>query len=135
MLLGTDIDSALTTLEALPVDVIGLNCSTGPEYMRAPFQHLLEHSRLPLSVLPNAGLPVNVEGEAVYPMEPGPFSEMVADFAARGVNVVGGCCGTTRSIWRNWLPGYTARCVMADRCNCVPRSSAGRCARRRPPAP
>ena len=95
MLLGTDIDSALTTLEALPVDVIGLNCSTGPEYMRAPVQHLLEHSRLPLSVLPNAGLPVNVEGEAIYPMEPGPFSEMVADFAARGVNVVGGCCGTT----------------------------------------
>ncbi len=95
MLFGTDIDSALTTLEALPVDVIGLNCSTGPEYMRAPVQHLLENSRLPLSVLPNAGLPVNVEGEAVYPMEPGPFSEMVADFAARGVNVVGGCCGTT----------------------------------------
>ena len=95
MLFGTDIDSALTTLEALPVDVIGLNCSTGPEYMRAPIQHLLEQSRLPLSVLPNAGLPVNVEGEAVYPMEPGPFSEMVADFAARGVNVVGGCCGTT----------------------------------------
>ena len=95
MLFGTDIDSALTTLEALPVDVIGLNCSTGPEYMRAPVQHLLEQSRLPLSVLPNAGLPVNVEGEAVYPMEPGPFSEMVADFAARGVNVVGGCCGTT----------------------------------------
>ena len=95
MLFGTDVDSAMTTLEALPVDVIGLNCSTGPEYMRAPVQHLLEHSRLPLSVLPNAGLPVNVEGEAVYPMEPGPFSDMVADFAARGVNVVGGCCGTT----------------------------------------
>ena len=95
MLFGTDIDSAMTTLEALPVDVIGLNCSTGPEYMRAPVQHLLENSRLPLSVLPNAGLPVNVEGEAVYPMEPGPFSEMVADFAARGVNVIGGCCGTT----------------------------------------
>ena len=95
MLFGTDIDSAMTTLEALPVDVIGLNCSTGPEYMRAPVQHLLENCRLPLSVLPNAGLPVNVEGEAVYPMEPGPFSEMVAEFAARGVNVVGGCCGTT----------------------------------------
>ncbi|MDE0609136.1 MAG: methionine synthase [Anaerolineaceae bacterium] len=95
MLFGTDIDSAMTTLEALPVDVIGLNCSTGPEYMRAPVQHLLENCRLPLSVLPNAGLPVNVEGEAVYPMEPGPFSEMVAEFATRGVNVVGGCCGTT----------------------------------------
>lgn len=95
MLFGTDIDSALTTLEALPIDIIGMNCSTGPEYMRAPIQHLIEHSRFPISVLPNAGLPINVDGEAVYPMEPEPFSEMVAEFAKMGVNVVGGCCGTT----------------------------------------
>ncbi|MBZ0300412.1 MAG: homocysteine S-methyltransferase family protein, partial [Anaerolineae bacterium] len=95
MLFGTDIDSALTTLEALPIDVIGINCSTGPEYMREPIQYLVENSRLPISVLPNAGLPINVDGEAVYPMEPDPFSEMVAEFASWGVNVVGGCCGTT----------------------------------------
>ena len=94
MLFGTDIDSALTTLEALPIDVIGINCSTGPEYMREPIQYLVEHSRLPISVLPNAGLPINVDGEAVYPMEPDPFSDMVAEFASWGVNVVGGCCGT-----------------------------------------
>ncbi len=95
MLFGTDIESALTTLEALPIDIVGMNCSTGPEYMRAPIEYLVENSQLPISVLPNAGLPINVDGEAVYPMEPDPFSEMVAEFAALGVNVVGGCCGTT----------------------------------------
>ena len=95
MLFGTDIESALTTLEALPIDVIGINCSTGPEYMREPIKFLVENSTLPISVLPNAGLPINVDGEAVYPMEPDPFSDMVAEFASWGVNVVGGCCGTT----------------------------------------
>ncbi|MBC7810616.1 MAG: methionine synthase [Burkholderiales bacterium] len=94
MLFGTDIASALVTLEALDVDVIGMNCSTGPEYMRQPIQYLVEHSILPISVLPNAGLPINVDGEAVYPMEPGPFSDMVSEFTRWGVNVVGGCCGT-----------------------------------------
>ena len=94
MLFGTEIGSALATLEALPIDVIGLNCSTGPEHMREPIKYLVEHSPLPISVLPNAGLPINVDGEAVYPMEPEPFSDMVAEFARWGVNVVGGCCGT-----------------------------------------
>lgn len=94
MLFGTDIAGALTTLESLPIDVIGMNCSTGPEYMRAPIQYLIEHSTLPISVLPNAGLPINVDGEAVYPMEPEAFSEMVAEFTRWGVNIVGGCCGT-----------------------------------------
>ena len=95
MLFGTDIAGALATLEALPIDVLGLNCSTGPEYMRQPIQYLIERSPYPISVLPNAGLPINVDGEAVYPMLPQPFSEMVAEFARWGVNVVGGCCGTT----------------------------------------
>ncbi|MBN1966587.1 MAG: homocysteine S-methyltransferase family protein, partial [Anaerolineae bacterium] len=94
MLFGTDIGGALTTLEALPIDVIGLNCSTGPEHMREPIQYLVAHSELPISVLPNAGLPINVDGEAVYPMEPDPFSRMVSEFSEWGVNVVGGCCGT-----------------------------------------
>lgn len=94
MLFGTDIGSALVTLEPLPIDVIGINCSTGPEYMRAPLQYLAEHSPYPISVLPNAGLPINVDGEAVYPMEPEPFSEMVSEFTRWGINIVGGCCGT-----------------------------------------
>ena len=97
MLLGTDIASAMTTLEALKVDVIGLNCSTGPEHMREPVRYLSEHATLPLSVIPNAGLPLNTGvGEAVYPLEPQPMatalSEFVKDF---GVRIVGGCCGTT----------------------------------------
>ena len=95
MLFGTDIAGALATLEALPVDVVGLNCSTGPEYMRQPIQYLVERSPFPISVLPNAGLPINVDGEAVYPMLPDPFSDMVSEFTRWGVNVVGGCCGTT----------------------------------------
>src|SRR3954468_8796139 len=97
MLLGTDIASAMTTLEALKVDVIGLNCSTGPEHMREPIRYLSEHATLPLSVIPNAGLPLNTGvGEAVYPLEPQPMatalSEFVRDF---GVRIVGGRCGTT----------------------------------------
>ena len=71
MLLGTDIASAMTTLESLGVDVIGLNCSTGPEHMREPVRYLSENATLPLSVIPNAGLPLNTGvGEAVYPLEP-----------------------------------------------------------------
>src|SRR5215213_2865569 len=65
MLFGTDIASALVTLESLQIDVLGINCSTGPEYMREPIRYLVEHSPLPISVLPNAGLPLNVDGEAV----------------------------------------------------------------------
>ncbi len=97
MLLGTDIAAALTTLEALPiVDVIGLNCSTGPDYMREPVRYLTAHSRKPISVIPNAGLPLNVDGQAVYPMKPVPLAETLAQFVTElGVNVVGGCCGTT----------------------------------------
>ncbi len=95
MLFGTDIASALTTLESLPIDVIGLNCSTGPEHMATPIKYLTEHSTRPISVLPNAGLPINVDGEAVYPMPPDPFAAMLGEFVDWGVNVVGGCCGTT----------------------------------------
>jgi 5-methyltetrahydrofolate--homocysteine methyltransferase len=96
MLLGTDIAAALTTLECLPVvDVIGLNCSTGPDYMREPVRYLCAHARKPISVIPNAGLPLNVDGVAVYPMKPVPLSETLAEFVTElGVNAVGGCCGT-----------------------------------------
>src|SRR3954470_12141601 len=97
MLLGTDIASALTTLEALPVDVIGLNCSTGPEHMREPVRYLTEHASRPISCIPNAGLPLNTgTGDAVYPLEPKAMAEMLRDFVADfGVRIVGGCCGTT----------------------------------------
>ncbi|HJR66458.1 MAG TPA: methionine synthase [Gemmatimonadaceae bacterium] len=97
MLLGTDIASAMTTLESLPVDVIGLNCSTGPEHMREPVRYLTEHATRPISVIPNAGLPINTGvGEAVYPLEPGPMAKALGEFVTEfGVRIVGGCCGTT----------------------------------------
>ncbi|MDE3127229.1 MAG: dihydropteroate synthase, partial [Gemmatimonadota bacterium] len=97
MLLGTDVASALTTLEAMRVDVLGLNCSTGPEHMREPVRFLAQNAGCPVSCIPNAGLPLNTgAGDAVYPLEPGPMAEMLAGFVADyGVRVVGGCCGTT----------------------------------------
>ncbi len=96
MLLGTDISAALTTLEHLPIDVIGLNCSTGPEHMREPIRYLGEHAALPVSCIPNAGLPLNVDGEAVYPLEPDPFVADMLDFVEKhNISIVGGCCGTT----------------------------------------
>src|SRR5881398_3542368 len=97
MLLGTDIASAMTTLESLGVDVIGLNCSTGPEHMREPIRYLSENATLPLSVIPNAGLPLNTGvGEAVYPLEPAPMADALSEFVRDfGVRIVGGCCGTT----------------------------------------
>jgi len=96
MLLGTDISAATVILEALGVDVIGLNCSTGPDHMRQPVRWLCENSRLPISVIPNAGIPHNEGGVAVYPLEPEALAEAHEQFVAEfGVNVVGGCCGTT----------------------------------------
>src|SRR4051812_9027024 len=97
MLLGTDIASAMTTLEALPVDVIGLNCSTGPEHMREPIRFLATNATRPVSCIPNAGLPLNTgTGDAVYPLEPEPMAEMLGEFVDDlGVRIVGGCCGTT----------------------------------------
>jgi 5-methyltetrahydrofolate--homocysteine methyltransferase len=97
MLLGTDIASALVTLESLRVDVIGLNCSTGPEHMREPIRYLTTHGTLPISCIPNAGLPLNTgTGDAVYPLEPVPMADMLGDFVSSfGVSIVGGCCGTT----------------------------------------
>jgi 5-methyltetrahydrofolate--homocysteine methyltransferase len=95
MLLGTDIAAARAILEEMGIDVIGLNCSTGPDYMREPIRYLTENSHLPVSCIPNAGLPLNVDGEAVYPMEPEPFADLLLEFVNEfGVRVIGGCCGT-----------------------------------------
>ena len=96
MLLGTDVASAMTTIESLSVDVLGLNCSTGPEHMREPVRYLAQHASHPISVIPNAGLPINTGvGEAVYPLEPEPMARALAEFVIEfGVRSVGGCCGT-----------------------------------------
>ena len=96
MLLGTDIAAVMTTLVGLQVDIVGLNCSTGPEHMREPVRFLSENCPLPISTIPNAGIPLNVNGLAVYPMEPEPMAAALRDFITEfGVNIVGGCCGSS----------------------------------------
>src|SRR6478752_89163 len=97
MLLGTDISSVLTTLEALNVDVIGLNCSTGPEDMRDAIRFLGELCPVPVACIPNAGLPLQgPDGETIFPEQPEPLADALKEFVERyGVGVVGGCCGTT----------------------------------------
>jgi 5-methyltetrahydrofolate--homocysteine methyltransferase len=97
MLLGTDISAVLATLEALDVDVIGLNCSTGPEDMRDAIRFLGEFSHVPVHCIPNAGLPLQgPNGETIFPEEPEPLATVLGEFVDRyGVSIVGGCCGTT----------------------------------------
>ncbi len=96
MLLGTDIAAALATLERLPVDAIGINCSTGPAEMRESVRLLAQKCSHFVSVMPNAGLPENVDGRAVYRLSPDALADALADFVGElGVDIVGGCCGTT----------------------------------------
>jgi 5-methyltetrahydrofolate--homocysteine methyltransferase len=97
MLLGTDIRAITATLDALPIDVIGLNCSTGPSQMRDAIRYLAENSRCFVSVIPNAGLPLmGPKGETIYPESPEELAKELAGFVKEfGVNVVGGCCGST----------------------------------------
>ena len=99
MLLGTDISSALATLEALDVDLIGLNCSTGPEDMRDAIRFLGEFSSRPVHCIPNAGLPLQgPNGETIFPEQPEPLANVLGEFVDRyGISIVGGCCGTTPS--------------------------------------
>jgi len=94
MLLGTDVAAAMAILEGMGIDVIGLNCSTGPEHMREPIRILGEGATLPVSCIPNAGLPLNVDGQAVYPLEPEPFANDLYEFVTKhNISVVGGCWG------------------------------------------
>jgi 5-methyltetrahydrofolate--homocysteine methyltransferase len=97
MLLGTDIRAIAATLGALDVDVIGLNCSTGPAQMRDSIRYLCDNARSFVSVIPNAGLPLmGPQGETIYPEGPQELAQELAAFVRDfGVNVVGGCCGTT----------------------------------------
>jgi 5-methyltetrahydrofolate--homocysteine methyltransferase len=96
MLLGTDIRGALATLEAMDADIIGLNCSTGPDLMRDAIRYLSQNSRRPIHCIPNAGLPINDGGRTLYPMQPDPMAETLREFVSElGVNIIGGCCGTT----------------------------------------
>ncbi len=96
MLVGSDISAALATLSAYPIDVIGINCATGPQEMIDHIGFLCANSPTFVSVLPNAGLPENVNGETVYKLTPDDLAHWLEYFVVEhGVNIVGGCCGTT----------------------------------------
>jgi 5-methyltetrahydrofolate--homocysteine methyltransferase len=96
MLLGSEIGAALTAIEPLGVDMIGLNCATGPAEMSEHLRYLSRHARIPVSVMPNAGLPVLGANGAEYPLQPDELAEAMDSFIAEfGLSLVGGCCGTT----------------------------------------
>ena len=96
MLNGTEISAALTALAPFPIDVVGMNCGTGPKHMTESIRYICENSPLPVSVLPNAGLPSVVDGKMHYDETPESFTAQLVHFANDfGANIVGGCCGTT----------------------------------------
>ncbi|MEU9123751.1 methionine synthase [Streptomyces sp. NPDC048506] len=96
MLLGSEIGAALTALEPLGIDMIGLNCATGPAEMSEHLRYLSRNSRIPLACMPNAGLPVLGKDGAHYPLTPGELADAQETFVAEyGLSLVGGCCGTT----------------------------------------
>ncbi|MBO0873095.1 MAG: homocysteine S-methyltransferase family protein, partial [Pseudonocardia sp.] len=108
MLLGSEIGAALAALEALGVDLIGLNCATGPAEMSEHLRHLSKHATIPVSVMPNAGLPELGPDGAVYPLRPDELARALAGFVGEyGARLVGGCCGTT--------PAHIAEVVAAVR--------------------
>ena len=119
MLLGTDIEAVLTTLAALDVDVIGLNCSTGPEDMRDAIRYLGENCPVPVHCIPNAGIPhQGPDGETIFPAEPEPLAEVLA-----------GVRGEERRLDRGRLLRHHARAHQGDR---RPREGqAGQAASRR----
>ena len=96
MLNGTEISAALTALEPFPIDVIGMNCGTGPKQMAESLKYLCENAPMFVSVLPNAGLPEVKDGAMFYDETPESFTKQILHFAEDfGANIVGGCCGTT----------------------------------------
>ena len=96
MLLGSEIGAALTALENLGIDMIGLNCATGPDEMSEHLRYLSQNATIPVSVMPNAGLPVLGKDGAVYPLGPDGLAAALRGFVADyGLSMVGGCCGTT----------------------------------------
>ncbi|WP_405827056.1 methionine synthase [Streptomyces sp. NBC_00105] len=96
MLLGSEIGAALTALEPLGIDMIGLNCATGPAEMSEHLRYLARHARIPLSCMPNAGLPVLTKEGAHYPLSASELADAQETFVREyGLSLVGGCCGTT----------------------------------------
>ncbi len=96
MLVGTEINAVVTILEPYPIDILGLNCATGPDLMKPHIKYLSEHSPFVVSCVPNAGLPENVGGQAYYRLTPTELRMSLMHFVEDlGVQVIGGCCGTS----------------------------------------
>jgi 5-methyltetrahydrofolate--homocysteine methyltransferase len=97
MLLGTNVQSAYTTVSDMGISVFGLNCSTGPDEMESSIRWLDEQNELPILVMPNAGMPINEGGNAVYRMTSKDMSHKLEEFLNKykRVRIIGGCCGTT----------------------------------------
>jgi len=122
MLLGSEIAAALTALEPLGIDFIGLNCATGPAEMSEHLRHLSRHARVELSCMPNAGLPVLGRDGASYPLTPEELAEAHDHFTRDfGLALVGGCCGTTPEHLRQVVERVQGRGLTARR----PRPEAG----------
>src|SRR5437667_3182611 len=100
MLMGTEIAAALTAVEPFPIDIFGMNCATGPQQMTENVRYICQNSKFAVSVIPNAGIPENIGGHAVFKETPESLAKELAHFARDlGVKLVGGCCGTTRAHW------------------------------------
>ena len=97
MLLGTNVQSAYTTVSDMGINIFGLNCSTGPDEMTSSVIWLNEQQDLPILVVPNAGMPHNEGGKAVYKMAPDQLSKKLEEFIIKykNIKIIGGCCGTT----------------------------------------
>jgi len=97
MLLGTNVQSAYTTVSDMGISVFGLNCSTGPAEMESSIRWLDEQNELPILVMPNAGMPINEDGTAIYKMTSKDMSHQLGEFLHKykRVRMIGGCCGTT----------------------------------------
>lgn len=96
LLLGSEMGAVLATLEPFPIDVLGMNCATGPSFMRPYLKQICQSFRGPVSCQPNAGLPQNIDGDMVYTLKVEDFVNELAGFITEeGVQIVGGCCGTT----------------------------------------
>jgi 5-methyltetrahydrofolate--homocysteine methyltransferase len=130
LLLGTEPLAAIAALDPLDVDVIGMNCATGPTDMREHVRTLSRHSRLPISVVPNAGIPHMEDGRTCYPLDPEGLATAQVEFVRElGVSIVGGCCGTTPEHLRALVEAVrdlTPRPRVLDRPSLAKPGAAGR---------
>ncbi|MEU1231294.1 methionine synthase [Streptomyces sp. NPDC005828] len=125
MLLGSEIGAALTALEPLGIDMIGLNCATGPAEMSEHLRHLARHARVGLSCMPNAGLPVLGKDGAHYPLGPAELADAHDAFTQEyGISLVGGCCGTTPEHLRAVVRRVRGRAVTPRRPRPEPAASS-----------